>query len=156
KKINVRSSNKSVEALTFHPIYKLLFAFEYPPKGVKKCKQKIYSLFFKKSFNLNLIKHKRCAISAIESVDKDHILILERSFGGFFAPFFIDLILYDLKNKSSKLLLELNSGKGFLVDNFEGLAKVGKNRFVMVSDDNNNFFQNTILIYFEISAEALR
>ena len=44
----------------------------------------------------------------------------------------------------------MNSHKGWSVDNFEGLVRVGKNRSAMISDDNNNFFQRTLLIYFEV------
>jgi len=50
----------------------------------------------------------------------------------------------------SKVLVKMNSHKGWDVDNFEGLARVGKNRYVMISDDNDNFYQKTLLIYFEV------
>ncbi|HFS85115.1 MAG TPA: esterase-like activity of phytase family protein, partial [Epsilonproteobacteria bacterium] len=30
------------------------------------------------------------------------------------------------------------------------LAKVGKHRYIMVSDDNDNFMQKTLLVYFEV------
>jgi len=51
----------------------------------------------------------------------------------------------------SELLVKMNSHQGWSIDNFEGLAKVGKHRYVMVSDDNGNFFQQTLLIYFEVT-----
>ena len=50
----------------------------------------------------------------------------------------------------TKVLAKFNSSEGWLLDNFEGLARVGKNRYVMISDDNDNFFQQTLLMYFEV------
>jgi hypothetical protein len=50
----------------------------------------------------------------------------------------------------SKLLAKLDSFKGWHIDNFEGLTKVDKNRYLMVSDDNGNFFQKTLLVFFEV------
>ncbi len=49
-----------------------------------------------------------------------------------------------------KVLLKMNSHEGWDVDNFEGLSRVGRDRYVMISDDNDNFFQKTLLIYFEV------
>jgi hypothetical protein len=53
-------------------------------------------------------------------------------------------------NCKSEILAQFSSGDGWQVDNFEGLAKVGKNRYVIVSDDNDRFFQRTLLVYFEV------
>jgi hypothetical protein len=50
----------------------------------------------------------------------------------------------------SKYLAAFDSYKGWHIDNFEGLTKVGKNRFLMISDDNDSFFQKTLLVLFEI------
>ena len=50
----------------------------------------------------------------------------------------------------SELLAKLDSIKGWHIDNFEGLCKVGKNRYLMISDDNGSLFQKTLLVLFEI------
>ncbi len=50
----------------------------------------------------------------------------------------------------SEVLAQFNSGNGWRIDNFEGLTKVGKNRYAIISDDNDNFYQRTILLYFEV------
>jgi len=83
---------------------------------------------------------------------------MERSYSGLLNPFVITLkkvYLNQCKNKEkmckSELLIKMNSHQGWSIDNFEGLAKVGKHRYVMVSDDNGNFFQQTLLIYFEVT-----
>lgn len=51
---------------------------------------------------------------------------------------------------NSKQLAKLESKKGYKIDNFEGLTKVAKNRYLMVSDDNESKFQKTLLVLFEI------
>jgi hypothetical protein len=81
--------------------------------------------------------------------------VLERSFTGMLHPFVVTLkkVYLDHCQKGlcrSKVLVKMNSHKGWDVDNFEGLARVGKNRYVMISDDNDNFYQKTLLIYFEV------
>ena len=89
-------------------------------------------------------------------MDDGNLLVLERSFTDFMDPFVITLkkvYLGRCKQNSlckSEILIKMNSHKGWDVDNFEGLARVGKNRYVMISDDNDNFFQRTLLIYFEV------
>jgi len=71
-------------------------------------------------------------------------------------PFVVTLKKVYLKGCSrngmcrTEVLAKMNSHRGWQVDNFEGLARVGKHRYVMVSDDNDNFYQRTLLIYFEV------
>ncbi len=51
---------------------------------------------------------------------------------------------------SSKILAKLETEKGWNIDNFEGLAKVDKNRYLMISDDNGSPLQKTLLVLFEV------
>jgi hypothetical protein len=44
----------------------------------------------------------------------------------------------------------LDAGMGHRVDNFEGLSRHRGNHFFMVSDDNDLFVQQTLLLYFEL------
>ena len=82
---------------------------------------------------------------------------MERSFTGLMNPLVITLkkvYLSGCKEKQmckSELLLKMNTHQGWDIDNFEGLAKVGEHRYVMVSDDNEHFFQKTLLVYFEVA-----
>jgi len=50
----------------------------------------------------------------------------------------------------SETLAKLDSADGWRLDNSEGLTRVDKNRYLMVSDDNENIFQKTLLVLFEI------
>ncbi len=149
-----RSRNKSLEALAWHPKYGILTAAEWPLKKYDKKRQAVYALNGKKWY-FKAEPENRSAISAIEVMDDGNLLVLERSFTGYLNPFVVTLkkvYLNNCKNGICKteVLLKMNSHKGWDVDNLEGLARVGKNRYIMVSDDNDNFFQKTLLIYFEV------
>jgi len=149
-----RSKNKSLEALAWHKKYGIVTAAEWPLKKYDKKKQTIYALSGKK-WHFKAEPEAKSAISAIEVMDDGNILVLERSFTGYLNPFIVTLkkvYLNDCKKGMCKteVLLKMNSHEGWDVDNFEGLARVAKNRYVMISDDNDNFFQKTLLIYFEV------
>ncbi len=151
---NYRSKNKSLEALAWHPKYGTLTAVEWPLKKDDKKKQTIYALNGKE-WHFKAEAEARSAISAIEVMDDGNLLVLERSYTGLMNPFVVTLkkvYIQKCKKKmcKTKVLAKMSSHKGWDVDNFEGLAKVGKDRYVMVSDDNDNFFQKTLLIYFEV------
>ena len=149
KKAKQRGRNKGLEALAYHPKYGFLTAFEYAQKGRAKCNQQIFSTSGR-VWNLKLEPFKNCAITALEVLDKNNILILERAYSGIFRPFVVTLKKFNLKTKKSKILFQINTSKDDIVENYEGLAKVAKNRFIIVSDDNDNPFANSILMYVEI------
>ena len=151
---NYRSKNKSLESLAWHPRYGILTAAEWPLKKYNTKKQTIYSLCGKK-WHFKAEAENRTAVVAMEVMDDGNMLIMERSYTGILEPFVITLKKVMIKNCKSKMcptevLVKMNSHKGWDIDNFEGLARVGKNRYVMVSDDGDNFFQKTLLIYFEV------
>jgi len=151
---NYRSRNKSLEALAWHKKYGLLTAAEWPLKKQDKKRHTIYALSGKK-WHFGAEAEAKSAISAIEVMDDGNLLVLERSYTGLLNPFVVTLKKVYIRNCKKKMcktkvLAKMNSHKGWDVDNFEGLAKVGKHRYVMISDDNDNFFQKTLLIYFEV------
>ena len=149
-----RGGNKSLEALTWHKKYGLLAAAEYPVRKMHRDMQTIYALSGKK-WNFKAEPEKNSGVVAMEIMDDGNVLVMERSFSGLLAPFVVTLkkVFLNKKQKGlckTKVLLKMNTHKGWSIDNFEGLSKVGKNRYVMVSDDNDNFFQRTLLVYFEV------
>jgi len=149
KKAKQRKKNKGLEALAYHSKYGFLTALEYAQKGKKACNQQIFSTTGK-VWSVKLQNYKNCAITALEVMDSDNILILERAYSGIFNPFVVTLKKFNLKNGKSEVLAEFNSAKGDDVDNFEGLTKVDKSRYLIVSDDNNNPFANSTLLLLEI------
>ncbi len=155
KKAKLRSKNKSLESLAWHPKYGLLTALEYSKIGDKKENQTIYSTG-SKSWRLKLEPIHNNAITAIEVMDDGNLLILERAYNGLLGKFQVNLVKMYLNGCKSgefckkEKLLTIDSAKGWEVENFEGLCRVGKNRYLMVSDDNDSILASTILIYFEI------
>ncbi len=151
---NYRSRNKSLEALAWHPKYGILTVAEWPLKKYNKKRQTVYALNGKK-WHFKAEPEGRSAICSMEVMDDGNLLVLERSYTGLMHPFIVTLKKVYIRNSKKKMcktkvLAKMSSHKGWDVDNFEGLAKVGKNRYLMVSDDNDNFFQKTLLIYFEV------
>ncbi len=151
---NYRSRNKSLEALAWHAHYGILTAAEWPLKKQNKKRHTIYALSGKK-WHFKAEPEGKSSVVAMEVMDDGNLLILERSYTGLMNPFVVTLkkvYIEDNKKKMCKIKIvaKMSSHKGWDVDNFEGLAKVGKNRYVIISDDNDNFFQKTLLIYFEV------
>ena len=150
-----RSKNKGLEALAWHPKYGLLTAAEYPVRGKPRGIQTIYSLSGRQ-WSYRSGREAKSALTAMEVLSNGNILVLERSYSGIFEPMVITLREVRIGRCQrgglcpTRLLARLDSSEGWAVDNFEGLARVGRDRFVMVSDDNDNFYQKTLLIYFEV------
>lgn len=154
---NYRSKNKSLEALAWHPKYGLLTATEWPLKKYHKKRQTIYALSGKK-WHFKAEPEGKSGLAAMEVMDDGNVLVLERSYTGLLNPFVVTLKKVYINTCSkdmceTKMIAKMSNHKGWELDNFEGLAHVGKNRYVMVSDDNENFFQRTLLIYFEVIDE---
>jgi len=149
----LRHKNKGIEALAYHKRYGLIMATEYP---IKKDNKKIQTLYSSKGheWKFKASSAKNSAVTAIEVMDDGNILVLERAFSGLFEPLVITLKKIYIDKKCHKkrlckdeLLATMDNSKGWSVDNFEGLAKVDKDRYIMISDDGDNFYQDTILLY---------
>ncbi len=150
---NYRTSNKSLESVAWHPKYGILTAAEWPLKrdGIKE--QTVYALSGQE-WRFRAEEAANSAVVSMEVMDDGTVLVLERAYSGFTAPVVITLKKVWLgKSKKgvckTEVLARFSNAEGWHLDNFEGLAKVGKNRYVIVSDDNDNFYQRTLLVYFE-------
>ena len=153
---NYRSRNKSLEALAWHSKYGLLTAAEWPLKHKQKKEQTIYALNGE-VWHFKAEAEQKSAVVAMEVMDDGNIMVIERSFIDIIHPFIVTLKKVYLNRCTTKkhmcqseILVKMNSHKGWLIDNFEGLTRVGEHRYVMVSDDNDNFLQQTLLVYFEV------
>ncbi len=152
---NFHSKNKGLEALVWHPKYGLVTAGEYPLKNSPKDIQTLYSLDGKR-WRFRRSPESKSALTALEVLDNGNFLILERSVNGFFSPIIITLRELKVENCSedglcpTNLIARFDSSKGWVLDNFEGLTKVGKDKFLMISDDNDKFYQKTLFIYFKV------
>ncbi len=147
-----KHANKSLESIVFHPKYGILTATELPLK--KKKYQTIYALNGKE-WNFKAESEKKSSVTAMEVMDDGHILVLERAYTQPLKPLTITLkkvYLDRIKNGlcHTEIIVKMTNNKGWSLDNFEGLAKVAPHRYIIISDDNGNFYQRTLLIYFEI------
>lgn len=145
-----QSKNKGLESVAYNKKYGIITAPELPLKGTNLKYHRVYSL--EKIFQFTA----EGSITGLEFINKDTLLVLLRDFQYF--PFLrkSSLVALHLNQCThervckSELLATFSSDDGYDIDNFEGVTRVGKNRFLMVSDDNNNFFQKTLLVLFEI------
>ena len=149
-----KSSNKMLESVAYHPHHGILTAAELPLKKDKKRYQTIYSLRGKQ-WHFLTEPEKKSAVTAIEVMEDSNLLILERAYTKPLEPRYTTLkkLYLDRCSKGlceTKVLAKLNSALGWKIDNFEGLTRVASHRYLMISDDNGNFFQRTLLIYFEV------
>lgn len=157
KKKYYRSKNKALESVTYHPQYGILTAAEYP---LKKYKKNYQSLFSSKGkiWHFPASKASNSAITALQTLADGDVLMLERAYKNPLIPIRIYLRRIRLKHCNKKqqcrvdTVAAFNGADGWLLDNFEGLAHYRGNKYFMVSDDNNNPLQKTILLMFEIKS----
>ncbi len=146
---NYESKNRGLEAVTYSKKYGVITAPELPLKHENR---KYHTLYAKdKTWKFKA----EGSITALEFIDRNRVLVLLRKFNEFTRKRVAVLSEVNLNNCKknvceSKMLARFNSYDGWNIDNFEGLTKVSKNRYLMVSDDNGSFFQKTLLVLFEI------
>lgn len=152
---NYRGENKALESVLNHSKYGILTAPERPLKGFKSNQMRIYASSGKKwDYLSSKIKHN--SITAIEELEDGNLLILERAKSGALSPITITLRKLYLDKRigtryQSKVLAMLSSKSGWRVENFEGLTRVGKNRYLMISDGGDDAFKKSLLLYFEVA-----
>lgn len=155
---NYRSDNRMIEALCFDPQLGILVAPEVPLAGARDNEIRLYSLSGE-SWRYPLQPGHR--ITAMECLGNGEVLVLETDFGRLLAHSAIALRLARLApnsqaNASLKVetLAQLDTARGYAIDNFEGLARHRGMRFFLVTDNNDLFFQRTLLLYIELLPPA--
>ena len=88
-------------------------------------------------------------------MDDGNLLILERAYISIFEPFIVTLKKLYLNRCrggvcATRILAKMDMHVGWHVDNYEGLAKVGHNRYLMISDDDYKWYRPTQVMYFSI------
>ncbi len=151
-----RGKNRALEALAYS---KKRGYITSPEKPLRKYSKKYHRIYDKEGVICKIKKEDRdSSLVEMEMIDDDHILALFRHFHPSSFDFDITLKEIDLstiKDKvcKTKLLAYLSTKSGWKIDNYEGLAKVDKNLYLMVSDSNQNSFEKMILTLFEIKKE---
>ncbi|MCF6200582.1 MAG: esterase-like activity of phytase family protein [Hydrogenimonas sp.] len=149
KKSSYRKKNKMLEAVLYHPDFGVLAAPELPLKGKNP---KLHTIYGKK---IRLHLPVSGSLTAMSLTQNGNIVVLERSFDPIFRDRKITLTLIDPKNSKSRLIAKLKSADGYRLDNFEGLTHIGDNRFLMISDDNENPLQKRLIALFKIKEHPL-
>ncbi|HHC73566.1 MAG TPA: esterase-like activity of phytase family protein, partial [Thiothrix sp.] len=152
---NYRHPNKALESVTFHPTFGVLTSAEYSLKQYPSEEQQVYNLRGDEVCRIPVASAENSAITALETMPDGSLLVLERSWVSIGKPLIITLRkIYFPKQQFShcreKLLATLSNADGWYLDNFEGLTHIGRNRYLMISDDNNNPLQQTLLVQFSI------
>jgi hypothetical protein len=153
KRSAYRGANRMLESLTLHPKYGVLTTPERPLYSTKDGYHNIYT---QKSILCSYKKDDDMSITELEIDDDENLIILERKFSFFDFTFKVKIkkvYINDVKSSICKAdtLVSMDSGKGWNIDNFEGLSYYDKNTYLMVSDSNNNKFEKTILTLFKIN-----
>lgn len=155
KRKTYRSKNKALESIVLHPKHGILTAAEQPMISKSMSQQSLYSPNGKE-WNFASSKVQNSSITALEVLPNDNILILERAYDERKTPTVVSLRELSLNkcDKSNfcetKVIAELDSSKGWILDNFEGLTYFRDNQYLMVSDNNDDPSNNTTLVLFEL------
>ena len=145
-----QGENSALEAVTYHRDHGIITAPERPLRGHDKKNHILYGKNSKWKF------HASGAITALEVMPDGNILVLERHFDKKTKHRVITLQTVNIhKCKENRLcpstvLAQLDSYKGWTLDNFEGLTHLYDNLYLMISDDNHSKKQRTIAVLFEI------
>lgn len=146
---NYRSENKSLESVLMNNQYGLLIGTEYPLKGEDITQLGIYTSDGKlRSFPAYF---QNGALTSLATIEENNLLAIERVAGGFLAGVKVALhhLRIDGDHLENKVIARLLPSEGFFNDNFEGIERHKDNYYFMISDDNDNPFKDTILVYFK-------
>ncbi len=145
-----QDKNDALEAVSVHPKYGLITVPEIP---LKKQDEKIHTLYGKKK---KWHFEAKGYIKAIETMEDGSLLVLEKSFKSSKKRRIVSLTKVNInacKNSlcPSETLAQFDTKDGWKLDNFEGLTRLEKNRYLMISDDNGSPKQQCIMVLFEIN-----
>lgn len=146
------SPNQALEGLAEHPVYGIVAA---PEASLRDDRPGTISFFAMNGKRWSYAPTAAAGSSptALEALPDGRLVVLERAFVSVFWPLVITLRTAAPGEDSvldPRTLAVLDTSRGWLLDNFEGLARHEGDRFFMVSDDNGNEHQRTLLVYFRL------
>lgn len=145
------SGNNQLEALTEHSLHGLLVG---PERPLDKIRSKI-QIFNQQKQVTQLILHdaESGSLVGLTTLPDNNVVALERVFVNVFTglQFHLHLLQTEPSGFTQTTLFSSAVDDGYLNDNFEGITHHKDNYFFMVSDDNENAYQRTLLIYFRLS-----
>ncbi len=148
---NFAGTNKALEAITLHNQFNIITGPERPLDASTNNLLSLHTLNSKKWF-FTPNNDNYGSLVGLTTLPDNRLIALERIFPGVFAGVsnVIHLITLGANSLKQETLLKLRPSDGYFNDNFEGISWHKNNCFFMISDDNDNLLQRTVLIYFEI------
>ncbi|RKD75824.1 esterase-like activity of phytase family protein [Kushneria marisflavi] len=154
--LNGAQHNGSLEALVNHPEHGLIGGLEFASKGMDDSESRLFDL------EGHQWRWQRSdddsGLTAMAPLGDD-LLMLERDFK-IGRPLIISLRRAHPSNATpdgvvpGDTLARLVSDEGWRLDNFEGLARIAPQRYLMVSDDNFSWLQRSLLACFNVPESA--
>ena len=156
---NYHDPNQALEAITLDPRWGVLVGSETPMRDDPAGQVRIFTREGR-FWNYPLGNAPSSALVDMVMLPDGGLLTLERAFVNPLRPLIISLRRTEPLPApgTSRTLLKVadvavfDSSRGWLLDNFEGLTRHRDQRFFMVSDDNCNAWQATLLVYFELKS----
>jgi hypothetical protein len=151
--------NHELEALTAHADFGLITAPERPLRAAQSGRFTLYSADGRE-WTYPPLHPEYSTVAGLETMPGGDLLILERRFSSIFKPviFAVRRVKLSARGDDPDIpvheVVHLDTSKGWAVDNFEAIARHEGNRYFLVSDDNENAFQKTLLLYFEVLDDA--
>ena len=149
-----RSDNSGLEGVVLHPVLGLLVA---PEKALAAAAEQTFSIYDLKGnqWQYAPMDPEHSSLVDIEAGPAGSLLVLERKYISIFRPVVFAVRKLTLSGSEDRMaevkdLFVLRTDEDWLLDNFEGLAQHEESRYFMISDDEENIFQKTLLVYFEV------
>lgn len=159
---NYRDSNQALESVALDSRRGALIGPETPLRDDPAGQVRIFTRHGP-FWNYPLGKATGSALVDMAMLPDGGLLALERAFVNPLRPLIISLRRTEPLPApgTDRTLLKVadvavfDSSQGWLLDNFEGLTRHRDRRFFMVSDDNCNAWQSTLVVYFELKSGPL-
>lgn len=152
---NYQSANSALEAMFWDERHGVVTSPEFPLDNAERSEVALYGPRGVVG-TLPRLDATNAAIVALERLANGRLVTLERAHSWLTLSLKIVLRVTDLPISDKPVRLNgvevgrLDNALGWRVDNFEGLTHHKANRFLMVSDDNGQPLQKTLLTYFRI------
>jgi hypothetical protein len=151
---NYQDENRMLEATCYDSTHGVLTMPEAPLKGEVDGFNRLFSLAGRSWL---YVPERGSSIVSLACLGDGEVLVVEREFSRFMWHFRTTIKRVNLSQADStatplrhQTMVALDTGEGFQIDNFEGIARHTGRRFFLVSDDNDFFLERTLLLYFEI------
>jgi hypothetical protein len=148
---NYAASNKALEAVTIHNQFNIITGPERPLKSQHDNLLSLHTLE-KETWYFTPDSENYGSLVGLTTLPDNRLITLERIFSSIFGGLSnaIHLITLGEDTIKAKKIVSLAPSASYFNDNFEGISWHKENRFFMISDDNDNIFQKSLLVYFEI------